>query len=170
MQFFQTPAVAEAEFERNVEATIRRIHYRGFGDAAATATFGMLMPGGGFLDNTIDPEILPPWMSTDDVAYYAGEFRRTGFRGGLNWYRCLRLMTELMAPWRDAVICQPSMFIAGERDGVLRLPASKAQIDRFPTTLPGLRGCHILECAGHWIQRERAESVNKLLAAFLKDL
>ena len=75
-----------------------------------------------------------------------------------------------MAPWRGAVIRQPSMFIAGERDAVLRFPASKSQIDRFPTTLPGLRGCHILAGAGHWIQRERAEAVNALLAGFLKSL
>ena len=130
----------------------------------------MLPPGGGFLDNTIDPEKLPQWMSTEDVAYYAGEFRRTGFRGGLNWYRSLRLTTELMAPWRGAVIRQPSMFIAGERDAVLRFPASKSQIERFPTTLPGLRGCHILANAGHWIQRERAKDVNSLLLAFLVSL
>jgi hypothetical protein len=50
------------------------------------------------------PETLPPWMSTEDVAYYAGEFRRTGFRGGLNWYRSIRRSVELLAPWRGAVI------------------------------------------------------------------
>ena len=62
------------------------------------------------------------------------------------------------------------MFIAGERDGVLRFPASASQIDRFSTTLPGLRGCHILEGAGHWIQRERAAQVNELLLGFLRGL
>ena len=107
-------------------------------------------------------------MSAEDLAYYAGEFRRTGFRGGMNWYRSIRRSVELMAPWRGAVIRQPSLFIAGERDGVLRFPASKAQIERFPTTLPGLRGCHILEGAGHWIQRERTAVVNELLLSFLK--
>ncbi len=170
MQYFQAPGVAEAEFERDVEATIRRVHYSGSGDAPAAAAFGMLAPGCGYLDNTVDPETLPSWMSAADVSYYAGEFRLSGFRGPLNWYRSLRLTTELMAPWRGAVIRQPSMFIAGERDGVLRFPASKAQIERFPTTLPGLRGCHILAGAGHWIQRERSELVDQLLVAFLNGL
>ena len=130
----------------------------------------MLAPGAGFLDNTIDPPTLPSWMDEDDVAFYASEFRRTGFRGGLNWYRCLRLNAELLAPWRGAPIRQPSLFIAGARDGVLRFPASTAQIERFASTLPGLRGCHILEGAGHWIQRERAAAVNALLLAFLRGL
>lgn len=170
MQYFQTPGVAEAEFERDVAASIRRIHFSGSGDAPGQASFGMLAPGAGFLANTVDPEVLPAWMSADDVAYYAGEFGRAGFRGGLNWYRCLRVNSELLAPWRGAAIHQPSMFIAGARDGVLRFPASKLQIERFATTLPGLRGCHILEGAGHWIQRERAVAVNELLSGFLKGL
>lgn len=170
MQYFQAPGVAEAEFERDVAASIRRIHFSGSGDAPGQASFGMLAPGAGFLANTVDPAVLPAWMDADDVAYYAGEFDRAGFRGGLNWYRCLRLNSELLAPWRGAVIHQPSMFIAGERDGVLRFPASASQIDRFSTTLPGLRGCHILEGAGHWIQRERAAQVNELLLGFLRGL
>jgi pimeloyl-ACP methyl ester carboxylesterase len=75
-----------------------------------------------------------------------------------------------MAPWRGAVIRQPSMFIAGTLDGVLRFPAARAQIDNFNRTLPGLRGCHLLEAAGHWIQRERAAAVSDLLVDFLKGL
>jgi len=170
MQYFQTPGVAEAEFERDVPASIRRIHFSGSGDAPGQASFGMLAPGAGFLANTVDPEVLPPWMTDADVAYYAAEFGRAGFRGGLNWYRCLRLNAELLAPWRGGVIHQPSMFIAGARDGVLRFPASMAQIERFSSTLPGLRGCHILEGAGHWIQRERSAQVNTLLLQFLDEV
>jgi pimeloyl-ACP methyl ester carboxylesterase len=170
MQYFQTPGVAEAELERDVEASLRRIYFSGSGDGPERATFGMLAPNKGFLANTVDPEALPSWLSRDDLAYYAGEFRRGGFRGGLNWYRNLRRSWELLAPWRGCVIRQPSMFIAGARDDVLKFPTSKPQIDHFPGTLPGLRGCHILEGAGHWIQRERASAVNELLLGFLKTL
>jgi pimeloyl-ACP methyl ester carboxylesterase len=170
MQYFQTPGVAEAELERDVEASLRRIYFSGSGDGPERATFGMLAPNKGFLANTVDPEALPSWLSRDDLAYYAGEFRRAGFRGGLNWYRNLRRSWELLAPWRGCVIRQPSMFIAGARDDVLKFPTSKPQIDHFPSTLPGLRGCHILEGAGHWIQRERASAVNELLLGFLKTL
>ena len=58
----------------------------------------------------------------------------------------------------------------GERDGVLRFPASKANMDAYPKTLPGLRGSHILPGAGHWVQQERPAEVNKLLIAFLRSL
>ena len=170
IQYFQTPGVAEAEFERDVSASIRRIHYSGSGDGPERATFGMLEAGKGFLGNTVEPALLPAWLPQEDIDYYVGEFSRAGFRGGLNWYRNLRRSWELLAPWRGCVIRQPSLFIAGARDNVLKFPASQAQIDAYPRTLPGLRGCHILDGAGHWIQRERADAVNALLLGFLKGL
>jgi pimeloyl-ACP methyl ester carboxylesterase len=75
-----------------------------------------------------------------------------------------------LTPWRGTVIRQPSMFIAGARDDVLKFPNSQPQIANFTNTLPRLRGSHIFEGAGHWIQRERAAAVNELLIAFLNDL
>ncbi|MEY4882214.1 MAG: hypothetical protein RIS34_68 [Pseudomonadota bacterium] len=170
MQYFQEPGVAEAEFEKDVQTTLRRIYFSGSGDAPEGTTFSILKPGQGFLASTVDPETLPPWLGPDDLAYYTGEFKRTGFRGGLNWYRNLKRSWELLAPWRGCVIHQPSLFIAGAKDGVLKFPASQSQIAHYPRTLPGLRGCHILEGAGHWIQNERAAAVNTLLLAFLKGL
>jgi pimeloyl-ACP methyl ester carboxylesterase len=170
MQYFQTPGVAEAEFEKDVAASLRRIYFSGSGDAPDGTTFGILKPGNGFLDHTVDPEVLPPWLSPEDLAYYTVEFTRAGFRGGLNWYRNLTRTWELLAPWRGCVIHQPSMFIAGAKDSVLKFPASQAQMENYPRTLTGLRGCHILEGAGHWIQRERATAVNDLLLGFLKTL
>ena len=174
MQYFQASGVAEAELEADVGASLRRIYFSGSGDGPQRATFGVLDPGAGVLVNTVDPletpQGLPAWLPREDLAYYEGEFKRTGFRGGLNWYRNLRRSWELLAPWRGCIVRQPSLFIAGERDNVLRFPASQAQIEAYPRTLPGLRGCHILPGAGHWIQRERAAEVNRLLVAFLKSL
>jgi two-component system sensor histidine kinase TctE len=76
----------------------------------------VLQPGTGFLHNTEDPAVLPAWVDADDLAYAVSEFQRTGIRGGLNWYRAVRLGPELLAPWRGAPIRQPSLFIAGDRD------------------------------------------------------
>jgi pimeloyl-ACP methyl ester carboxylesterase len=170
IQYFQKPGVAEAELERDVAASIRLIMFNGSGDGPDRPTFGRLQPGAGFLGGLAEPEVLPPWLDEDSIEAYATQFRRTGFRGGLNWYRNISRSWELLAPWRGAVIRQPSMFIAGTRDSVLQFPASRAQIDRYGRTLPALRGCHLLEGAGHWIQRERAEAVNDLLVEFLKGL
>ena len=84
------------------------------------------------LANTVDPPTLPAWLSEADLDYYTQEFSRTGFRGGLNWYRNLRRNWELGGPWRGQPIRQPSLFIAGSRDGVLRFPAAQSQLDAYP--------------------------------------
>lgn len=173
MQYFQTPGVAELELERDAGASIRKIHFSASGEGKALlgrTVFGVLDAGHGFLQHLAEPTVAPDWWNEADVAYYTAEFSRTGFRGGLNWYRNIKRSWELLAPWRGCKIHQPSMFIAGANDDVLKFSNSKPQIDNFGKTLPGLRGCHILDGAGHWIQRERAPAVNRLLVDFLQQL
>ena len=173
LQYFQTPGLAEAELERDVGASIRRIHFGASGEGQTVLgrpVFGAVDPDKGFLGHLVEPRSAPEWWSEADIAHYTTEFTRTGFRGGLNWYRNITRSWELLAPWRGQVIRQPSMFIAGASDDVLKFPSSKPQIENFGRTLPGLRGCHILEGAGHWIQRERAHAVNALVIDFLNGL
>ena len=171
LQYFQTPGVAEAELEQDVRTSLRKLYYTAGGDMREKGKgFALLPPGGGVLDNCVDPAQLPGWLSEADLDWFTGEFKRTGFRGGLNWYRNLTRNWRLMAPWHGQPIRQTSMFIAGTRDGVLRFPASMQQIEAFPKTLPGIRGCHMIEGAGHWVQQESAAEVNRLLLEFLKGL
>ena len=170
LQYFQKPGVAEAELQQDIRGALRKLYYTAGGEMTENDKgFGRLT-GGSLLANTVDPETLPAWLSDIDLDYYAGEFARAGFRGGLNWYRNLRRNWELSGPWRGQPIRQPSQFIAGSRDGVLRFPAAESQLEAYPNTLPGLRGSHILEGAGHWVQQERAAEVNRLLIEFLKGL
>ena len=171
MQYFQTPGAAEAEFEQDVRNSLRLIYFTLSGDQPEHEQgFAVLPATGGFLTNKQAPSNPPEWLSKNDLDWFVNEFGRTGFRGGLNWYRNLTQNWRLTAPWQGQPIRQPSMFIAGSRDGVLKFPASKIQIDLFPKSLPGIRGVHILEGAGHWIQQERASKVNQLLLDFLGDL
>lgn len=112
-------------------------------------------------------ERLPDWLSPEDLAVYVAAYRHSGFRGGLNWYRNIDRNWELLAPWQDAAIRQPVLFIAGSEDGVIRLPASAAALAQMPETVPGLKRKLIIDGAGHWIQRQRAAEVNTALLDFL---
>ncbi|MBN9536953.1 MAG: epoxide hydrolase [Alphaproteobacteria bacterium 65-37] len=170
LQYFQKPDVPEAELQQDVRGALRRLYFTAGGEMEQKDKGFARLTDGTLLSNTVDPEKLPAWLSDADLDYYAREFSRAGFRGGLNWYRNLRRNWELSGPWRGQPIRQPSQFIAGSRDGVLRFPAAKSQIEAYSTTLPGLRGSHILEGAGHWVQQERPADVNKLLIEFLKGL
>ena len=168
MLYFQTPGVAEDELERDPASTLRRI----FAPPSNPATLTSNPPGGGFLGNRPDPgaDHLPPWLTKADADYFAGEYRRTGFRGGLNWYRNIDRNGELMAPWEGAAIRQPALFIAGRKDPVISFPGAKEGVDQLSTLVPGLRRTVLIDDAGHWIQQERAEEVNAALVEFLRGL
>src|SRR6266446_2767452 len=84
--YFQTPGVAEAEFERDIRLTLRRLLYSASGDGPRgdaslvnPDTVGMVPRRGGFLSRRMDPPSLPPWLTEADVEFFAGEFTRTGF-------------------------------------------------------------------------------------------
>jgi len=170
LQYFQKPGVPEAELQQDIRSALRRLYFTAGGELEEKGKGFARLTDGKLLANTVDPPTLPAWLSEADLDYYTQEFARTGFRGGLNWYRNLRRNWELGGPWRGQPIGQPSLFIAGSRDGVLRFPAAQSQLDAYPKTLPGLRGSHIIDGAGHWVQQEAPAEVNKLLVDFLKGL
>jgi len=169
--YFQTPGVAEAELERDVVATLRRILYSGSGDAPQGGDLSLVLPqGGGFLDRTIDPPSLPAWLTEPDLAVMVGEYRRTGFRGGLSYYRNIDRNWELLAAWQGAKVLPPSLFIAGTRDVVITGAMGRKALAEMPDHHADLRGTVLLEGAGHWIQQERPAEVNAALLDFLRGL
>ncbi|MGI8492654.1 MAG: alpha/beta fold hydrolase [Acidimicrobiales bacterium] len=171
INYFQEPGRAEAEIEADVRGWLLGFYVAASGDAIRPAdggTMASLPPGGQLRDRFVVPEALPVWLSDEDVDFYAGEFERTGFRGALNRYRNIdRDWVDLRA-WNDQPITVPSLFIGGELDGPTRW--GERAIARFPDTLPGCRGSHVLAGCGHWVQQERADEVNRLLVEWLTAL
>ena len=165
--YFQTPGVAEAELERDVRATMRRLSYSGSGDAPVRENVAMVPRGGGFLAHMIDPATLPPWLTAADIDFYAGEFGRTGFRGGLNWYRNIDRNWELLAPFADAVVRVPALYVVGDRDLVVRFPGMDQLLANLSKFVPQVRRTMLPGC-GHWTQQERAREVTDAMLEFLK--
>jgi pimeloyl-ACP methyl ester carboxylesterase len=164
-QYFQTPGIAEAEFERDVALTMRTLLGRGFSDPAASL---FIEDGKGFLGEARADRPLPNWLSETDLSYFSAAYVESGFRGGLNWYRNIDRNWELTAPWQDAQIRQPSLFIAGSNDAVITGLIGAKRVADMERVLPNLRQKLIVEGAGHWIQQERAAEVNAALIGFLK--
>ena len=164
-QYFQTPGVAEGEFERDIGLTMRTLLGRGFSDPAASL---FIQDGKGFLGDATTDRPLPGWLSETDHAYFTEAYQKSGFRGGLNWYRNIDRNWELTAPWHGAQIHQPALFIAGSKDAVITGFGAKRVADLEPI-LPNLRQKLIIDGAGHWIQQERPDEVNAALIAFLKE-
>ena len=111
---------------------------------------------------------LPHWLSEADLAYFTEAYRKSGFRGGLNWYRNIDRNWELTAPWQGAQIHQPSLFIAGSKDSVITGLIGAKRVADMERVLPNLKQKLIIDGAGHWIQQERPDEVNAALIAFLR--
>jgi pimeloyl-ACP methyl ester carboxylesterase len=168
MLYFQTPGVAEQELERDARVTIRRMLYALSGEAPAGTGFRDKRRGATLLDGMPDPPALPAWLTDEDLDVYTAEFQRTGFRGGLNWYRNLDRSWELLAPWHHATVTVPALFIAGECDPVIAM--MRASLDQLRETVPNLTRSILLPGCGHWTQQERPAEVNEALIAFLRSL
>jgi pimeloyl-ACP methyl ester carboxylesterase len=109
------------------------------------------------------------WLPDSELAVYAGEYRRNGFQGGLNWYRSRTggaYESELQL-FSGRTIGVPAIFISGKSDwGVYQRPGSVERMNG--TACTAMTGVHLLDGAGHWVQQEQAERVAELLLAFLK--
>ena len=167
MLYFQEPGVAEAELEADPRRSMRIFLYAASGDDTLPGSASPAKKkGAGFLDGMPDTETLPRWLTPPDLDYFAKEFERTGFRGGLNRYRNMDRDWEELPQLAGAQIKQPALFVAGARDGVLAF----TNLDTMKANVPNLREAIVLPDAGHWTQQERPAEVNKALIAFLSSL
>jgi pimeloyl-ACP methyl ester carboxylesterase len=166
-QYFQTPGVAEKEFERDVGFTMRAVFGRGFSNPAASL---FVEEGKGFLGDPSIPRLLPEWIGEDELAHFIEAYGKSGFRGGLNWYRNIDRNWELTAPWQGAQIHQPALFVAGSNDPVITGLIGAKRITELERVLPNLKQKLIIDGAGHWIQQERPAQVNAALIDFLKEI
>ncbi|OIN78336.1 epoxide hydrolase [Mycobacterium malmoense] len=164
--YFQEPGVADAELDADPARTMRRV-MAGRPALDQSAAMRMLAPGPeGFVDRLPEPDGLPDWLSQDELDYYINEFSRTGFTGGLNWYRNFDRNWETTAELAGAKIPVPSLFIAGTSDPVLAF----TRADRASEVIAGPYRQVMIEGAGHWLQQERPDEVNAALLEFLNGL
>jgi pimeloyl-ACP methyl ester carboxylesterase len=172
MLYFQEPGVADAELGRDPATTMRRMLCGvtvdpSDPDGQAEAAARMFAPGpAGFVERMSEPDGLPDWLSQEELDHYIAEFTRTGFTGGINWYRNLDRNWELSADLADAKVEVPSLFIGGANDPVLVMSPPGANDEH----LTDHRGNVIVDGAGHWVQQEKPAEVNAALLGFLADI
>ena len=111
------------------------------------------------------------WLTDSELSVYVNEFGRTGFQGGLNSYRmgATGIGAAELQLYAGKTIDQPSLFISGASDwGTYQNPGA---LDRMQdTACTDMRGVHIVEGAGHWVQQEQPQITAKLILEFLMQL
>ncbi len=168
--YFQEPGVAETEFEADPRHTMRAVLCSISGEASdgLPGWDGFFPAGQRLADQFTAPESLPAWLTEDDLDVYTEEITRSGFRGGLNWYRNINRIPGCLAPWAGDAPKQPSLYVGGSADMIAgNTPEAIAGME---AVLGDLRGLHLWEGAGHWIQQERPAETNAALLEFLSGL
>jgi pimeloyl-ACP methyl ester carboxylesterase len=145
--WFQQPGVADEALARDVRRTLttKRVW---------TAEWAE--------DDGSKPQA-PEWLTEDELGVYVDAFERTGFTGGLNWYRNIDRNWELTEAFANRRIEQPAMFLTGERDPVRKFMPAEA----MRGWVTDMRAEHVIDGAGHWVQQERPDEVNAALLEFL---
>jgi pimeloyl-ACP methyl ester carboxylesterase len=108
------------------------------------------------------------WLPDHELAVYSAEYQRTGFQGGLQWYRCgtSGVFTAELETWSGKAIDVPSCFISGKQDwGTYQRPGVFEAMQT--TACTRMKGVHLIEGAGHWVQQEQPKEVSRLLLQFL---
>jgi pimeloyl-ACP methyl ester carboxylesterase len=163
--YFQAPGVAEAELERDVRQTFLKLLANPKSERPAIP---WVPREGGWITRRPTAAGLPDWLTEADIDFYASEFKRTGFRGGLNWYRNIDRNWELLAPFAGSKVTVPALYMTGDRtappQGIDRVIADLAN------DVPQLRGAIVLRDCGHWAQQERPSEVNAAMIDFLHRL
>ncbi|MEO6198042.1 MAG: alpha/beta hydrolase [Dehalococcoidia bacterium] len=167
--YFQDEGVAEAEFEEDINLSLRRFIWGWSGEARTINGLITAMVNkpkdSRLFDGVPDLEGVPPWTTEANLDYYVEKFQNGGFRGPINRYRCMDLDWEQLPELKDKRIEQPALFIYGTADGVM----SFAPMDPMKNLVPNLKIVPF-EGAGHWTQQERHEDTNRELIAFLDSL
>jgi len=167
--YFQEPGKVEKELEEDVRKTMLMFLYSASGDPPPEKRWRFLFnKSERFIDTGFLPDSLPPWLTDQDVDLFTHEFQRSGFRGGVNWYRNIDRNRELTPFLNGARIHQPALFVAGETDGVIVM--YRQPYENLEKNIPNLKKKVLIPEAGHWIQQERPGQINELLLEFLNDL
>jgi pimeloyl-ACP methyl ester carboxylesterase len=109
------------------------------------------------------------WLPDRELSFYSAEYARTGFQGGLQWYRCgtSGAFTPELETWSGRRIDLPSCFISGLQDwGTYQRPGVYEAMQQSACTR--MIGCHLVDGAGHWVQQEQPEQVIRLLLQLLR--
>ncbi len=148
--WFQQPGVADAALASDVRRTLT---------TSRQWTADWALEDGAELKR-------PSWLTEEELAVYVEAFERTGFTGGLNWYRNIDRNWELTAPVAERRIEQPAMFLTGELDPVRRF----MPVEAMHGWVTDLRAEIVVPGAGHWVQQQAPEAVNDALLEFLAAL
>lgn len=167
IEYFREPPRADRELAANTRRFLHKVLWTLSG---AVNYFDMFLcpPGTSYIDAMVEPPPLPwPWLSALELEFYIAEYSRSGFTGGLNWYRSMDIKWEQRKTTRDIKSEVPAYFIGSAADVDLEGFHGDDPINQMRHNFPKLLEVQMIPKAGHMVQLEASEEVNRTLLDFL---
>ncbi len=168
--YFQEPGVAEAEFDANPHGILSMLYASPTTPREAPTITDPKRAAGGWIGRIGAPKELPAWLKQEDLDYYVAQFKKAGFRGGINYYRNFDRNWKITEALQYSKVTQPTLFIAGERDVVIGGATKDRLTAMMRPVVADLRDVVLIPGVGHWVQQEAAPETNAAMLAFLKAL
>jgi pimeloyl-ACP methyl ester carboxylesterase len=164
MLYFQNEGIVEKELEKDMKSSLMNIYGSLQSDGSSSETFQPkpLTKDMTFLKSIGSFDKIPKWLTEEDFNYYLSRFQNGGMRGPINWYRNIDRNWEITKDTHQSKINVPTCFLCGEDDPV----SVWAPIDK--NNYSKLELSKIIKGAGHWLQQEKPEEVNKIILDFFK--
>ena len=161
--------VAEAEYDSDPAAVITALYTSPDTPREDPAIVDPKRSAGGFIGRLGTPKEIPGWITQEELDYYISEFTRSGFRGGVNYYR------NFDANWKltegvDPVLKIPSAFVAGAADMVIGGADEAGLRAMMGPQMSDLREVTLIDKMGHWVQQEAPEETNAAVQRFIESL
>jgi pimeloyl-ACP methyl ester carboxylesterase len=165
--WFQVPDLAESIMDQHVRTIVSKIMRTAppLAEVFAVAFADGKLNMNPFLDIESMPALGELLLSDEDLEHYVAAFTDTGFRGGINWYRNIDNNARAHPDVGVKPLDIPCLMLMADRDPALR-PEFAADMPERCSNLE----MHLIENAGHWVQREQATAFNTHLADWLKRL
>jgi pimeloyl-ACP methyl ester carboxylesterase len=159
---------AEAEYDSDPMRLISRLYSSPDSPREAPEITDPSRSAGGFIGRLGAPISLPVWLGQEDLNYVVGQFEKSGFRGGVNYYRNFGRNWDITEELTNTRVTVPTLFIAGEKDVVIA-GASKEQLSgAMSRVVDNLHDVLLIPEIGHWVQQEAPEETNQAMSEFLK--
>ena len=168
--YFQEYGKAEAEFDADPHGILSRLYLSPDSPREDPELTDPKLSAGGWIPRLGAPKGLPDWLTKENLDYYVNEFAGAGFRGGINYYRNSQRNWEITPHLEGAIIEKPVLFIAGEKDVVIRRAKEDMLKAAMSRSVKNLHGVKLLPKIGHWVQQEAPEDTNREILAFLKSI
>ncbi len=170
IEYFRVPDRADRELAAEPRRFLHKVYHTLSGAGNYFKVFEY-PPEASYIEAMDEPPPMPwSWLSELELEYFVSEYSRSGFTGGLNWYRSMDMKWEQRRPFEGVESEVPAYFLGSEHDVDLEGFHGDDPISLMRAIFPELREVRMIPGAGHMVQLEASAAVNEILLDYLADI